>query len=264
MDVREFIAESEKLFIEDEASSRKYIIDRLAEQRKKLVALVNQLDDASLKEHFSVKPETVTGRVRRLYDALIGSVRLYLDGRFGESRERIFSAFFDNTKDEHNPLPSFSAPKGCNYFRIRENPAYSLYRREEIFHIPFERRSAVSNQRFSVSGYPCLYLGSSIYCCWEETNRPNVDTCNVVSMRNTRGLRFIDLSIPGLDEDGFSERSVYQLVLPLACSLRVSDPGVSFKAEYIIPQNVLSCIISRGGEEAGNPPFDGIIYTPNI
>lgn len=154
-------------------------------------------------------------------------------------------------------------------FRVRSNNSYTLYERNEMFHIPFEKRGLVSNQRYSISGYPCLYIGSSIYGCWEATGRPNIDTFNVVSLKTTQDLNFIDLRIPTITNLKFLNSDFfYQLVLPLACSLEAKSSSDTFKPEYIIPQNVLSSIIKRNNNSEANNKHDihwsGIIYTSNI
>ncbi|MFW8247620.1 hypothetical protein ACOIDW_27415, partial [Klebsiella pneumoniae] len=59
-------------------------------------------------------------------------------------------------------------------FRVRKSDT-PLSEREEIFHIPFTERQNVSAQRYSVAGLPCLYLGTSLYVCWQEMNKPDFD-----------------------------------------------------------------------------------------
>ena len=260
MNTLEFIEAAEKLFYEEETATDTYIINRLANQRTKLVRLINQLDQVGL-NHFHVQKETVIRNVRELYDVIIGSVTLFLKGQFGESQQRIYNRFFDRANRSRRALPArgFDIGDETSFFRLRSSRTYNLYEKKEMFHIPFEKRGTVGNQRFSISGYPCLYLGSSIYCCWEETNRPNVDMFNVVSLKHVRPLSFIDLTIPTIDPQLFDEESVYQLVLPLACSLRVINNDDTFKSEYIIPQNVLSCIIKRNPGDIVS--FDGVMYT---
>ena len=95
------------------------------------------------------------------------------------------------------------------YFRIRERVKYPeniyLFRvrasrnkylsKKEIFHIPFEERGKVNNQRFSIDGFPCLYLGSSIYVCWEELNRPNFDNLFISKFKlKTKRPNILDLT----------------------------------------------------------------------
>ncbi len=47
------------------------------------------------------------------------------------------------------------------FFRGRENFGIP-YNRYDMFHIPYDKRYLVKNQRFSLSGYPLLYLNCSI------------------------------------------------------------------------------------------------------
>lgn len=147
------------------------------------------------------------------------------------------------------------------FYRIRANNTYRPYKKEEMFHIPFEKRGLVSNQRYSVSGYPCLYLGRSTYGCWEATGRPDAEKFNVVALKAAKKFNLFDLRAPmtPFHHDELYADDLYDLVLPLACSLRclnVSDP---FKPEYIIPQRILNLIIE--GDDLG---VDGIIYTSNV
>ena len=44
--------------------------------------------------------------------------------------------------------------------------------RKELFHIPYDKREYASSERFSVAGYPCLYLSSQYEICWCECHKP--------------------------------------------------------------------------------------------
>ena len=132
-----------------------------------------------------------------------------------------------------------------------------------MFHIPFEKRSLTTNQRYSISGYPCLYLGTSVYGCWEELNRPNIDMSNVVAMNNIESLTIMDLSLSGISTNLFTEEDLYNITLSLICSLRVNDKNSPFKPEYIIPQAILGCMIRRN--DKSDPYYcDGIKYTSSF
>ena len=52
-------------------------------------------------------------------------------------------------------------------FRAREKGVYGV---NDFFHIPFNKRDLVSNNRFSISGQPMLYLGYSILTLEKELN----------------------------------------------------------------------------------------------
>src|SRR5690554_3224056 len=41
----------------------------------------------------------------------------------------------------------------------------------DFFHIPFSKRNKISNQRFSISGKPLLYLGYSVACVEQELGK---------------------------------------------------------------------------------------------
>ena len=141
---------------------------------------------------------------------------------------------------------------------------------KSMFHIPVEKRSLIANNRFNISGYPCLYLGNSILACWEEMAKPNLEQFYVsqVELRNKKNKKVIDLrwdtsvDIPRITEDDGSQGAIkrkvvdfmFRIPLKIACSIPVFDPQLTFKEEYVIPQILLmSCI--------GNKNVDGIAYT---
>ncbi len=146
---------------------------------------------------------------------------------------------------------------------MRDNQSYDLYDELGMFHVPFEKRTLTSNQRYSISGYPSLYLGSSVYGCWEELRRPNIDLCNVSVLRNVEPLLIINLSIADLPTDKLVEHDIYNIAMSLICSLTVSNYKAPFKPEYIIPQNLLSCVI-RQNDKLSNAYYDGIKYTSSL
>ena len=49
------------------------------------------------------------------------------------------------------------------FYRLRVFTDSAFTKREDIFHIPFKRRTLVAPQRFSIAGFPCLYLANSVY-----------------------------------------------------------------------------------------------------
>lgn len=110
-----------------------------------------------------------------------------------------------------------------------------------MFHIPYNKRFLVGNQRYSISGIPCLYLGQSTYICWEELGRPNPYTCNFVGVRNQRALRLLDMTIPQSSSDS---KMISIIPIILSCCL-YSRKNRVFKQEYILPQLIMQAIITR-------------------
>ena len=68
------------------------------------------------------------------------------------------------TKEEE----TLDGKRSTYFFRARffQDKNDKTYR--DMFHIPLNMRGRVSTQRYSSPGYPCLYLGTSVYACWEE------------------------------------------------------------------------------------------------
>jgi len=144
-----------------------------------------------------------------------------------------------------------------NFYRIRIKNDNQVFSPNEMFHIPFQFRGKVSTQRYSIPGFPSLYLGTSLYVCWEELNRPKIDEFQTVRLESKKEIRFLDLTNPKFNLDEInSEAYRYIMTWPLiaACSIRVKDPSDNFKPEYIIPQLLLQWARDHKG-------IDGIRYT---
>ncbi len=83
------------------------------------------------------------------------------------------------------PIVRENIPKLVQDMRHFSNGDDSLYRvrcsdselseRKDMFHIPFHLRHLVGTQRYSIAGLPCLYLGTSIYVCWQEMGKPDLN-----------------------------------------------------------------------------------------
>lgn len=89
--------------------------------------------------------------------------------------------------------------KLCNIitplYRVRKSDSV-LRERKDLFHIPFKLRHRVSAMRFSVSGLPCLYLGTSIFVCWQEMGKPDFDKLYIssfISNNDNSHVRILDL-----------------------------------------------------------------------
>ena len=133
--------------------------------------------------------------------------------------------------------------------RIKERRS-GLYTKKDMFHIPNQQREKVSNQRFSFNGYPCLYLGKSIWDCWEELDEPHLDDVCFSAFKFSKDVYLLDLSMPIeslFDEYLSSDYSKLLVTFPLiiACSIRVNDENVNFKAEYIIPQLLMDNLLNH-------------------
>lgn len=151
--------------------------------------------------------------------------------------------------------------------QISNYPDFTLYRMREgkysspgeLFHIPFDKRSKVSPERFSILGYPILYLGKSLYICWEELNRPDISNITVSLFRPKQHLNLVDLTFPvdiSCPWMAYSFFIFYPLIM--ASMVRVKNPNDPFKPEYCIPQDFLTFIKHHG--KVNDTMIDGIMY----
>ncbi|EOU1298366.1 hypothetical protein ACNSWB_003805 [Cronobacter sakazakii] len=186
---------------------------------------------------------------------------------------------FDKTFSNRNiykHLRRISVPLSnlCNdkkpLFRVRksENP---LDKRKDLFHIPFSKRHLVSAQRYSVAGLPCLYLGTSIYICWQEMDKPDLGKLFISSFTTTNSKsQVLNLaaeflyhrmrSTPYSEDISFKNNSLkisYLILWPLiaACNYKKTDGNSSFIQEYIIPNLLMQWISTKD-----STPISGIAY----
>lgn len=154
-------------------------------------------------------------------------------------------------------LKSFDSGKPHSFYRIRLMDSIYHIKANEMFHIPLSRRGIVKTQRYSTPGYPCLYLGESIYGCWEEMRRPSMQLCAVSRFECDRPLNIIDLSRP--EDPSQLNQAEYLKLIPLmiSCMIPVSDHDATYKPEYIIPQLLMQWILKNRMTKN----IDGICYT---
>ncbi len=260
----------ESLFKEDSDVVNSYIVDRYESQRDRLKSFLEspiipcrikkskKYDNTSYRDKTEIISETIS-----MYEQIINAVKYYLDGKIDTAISTICDTFF--TRDKR-PFYWELIKEDVYFYRIRENSSYNLHTQREMFHIPFDMRGKASNQRFSLAGYPCLYLGRSIYGCWEETKRPNIDTFNVVALRSIKEFNMLSLTIPDIQaESDLTYNYLMSLPLRLACSLVANSKNDPFKPEYIIPQLVLNCVVEKmkSGDKK-DKDYDGIQYTSTI
>ena len=197
----------------------------------------------------------------------INGIKNIIDLSYQGTHSVAFSLFvdlMDSHELSHNLKKRIS--NDVFFYRMRVFENRTSVSRENMFHIPLDKRGIITTQRYSYPGYPCLYLGTSINACWEELHRPSLDKCMVSALQLVRNVKFIDLSLPNMqkvkDEPLNLERFIMSYPLILACSVKVSNYLNSYKPEYIVPQLLMEYIIYKNSkEELFNKFIFGIKYT---
>ena len=185
-------------------------------------------------------------------------IKLYLSGQSGESYKR-FELLISKISDDWTDL-KYTINSENAYIRIRTTTE-SLNKRREMFHVPFDKRQLITKQRFSIEGYPCLYLAGCAYTAWLELNRPQFDTIWASSFRPTKGIDLLDLSYTidylennfNIYETNHLKSLIKLYFIVISTSYRVKYPSAYFHEEYILSGLLLQWL-------SLNKHFSGIRY----
>lgn len=173
---------------------------------------------------------------------------------------------------------------GNQFFRVRAVEYFSdtiAYNPDKLFHVPISKRSGVSNGRFSLAGFPSLYLSTMLPLAWQETGYPvkyyysefqyEYAYGNDYESRDlSKELKLIGLYSPNeIAAWGMTfvcnhfdlwliVMTRYLKIFPLilACSFVNMSGDTPFKQEYIIPQMLMQWI-QRNPDKA-----QGVSYFP--
>lgn len=261
MNVEDFKREIEAMF---PCKYENEFILELSNTFKKYIDIVSCLDNIE---------DGVLNSIQDLCKRLIDVLKKYYDGRRGEAF-MLFSAIMNGNKNVEDGL--FSSIGNVNidpdnyFYRTREKRIGVEFTILDMFHIPLNKRGIVSTQRYSSPGYPCLYLGNSVYSCWEEMRRPVFDNLMFSAYKVKYAFKVFDLRIPNESDYNDTEliKTINRIPLILACSFVVKNATDVFKPEYIVPQMLVETIISNSRQiiQSEKSILDpdviwGIIYT---
>ena len=191
----------------------------------------------------------------KICEVILDGLACYFKGFPSVAYEEIERVFTADGCHLLNLLPQYQIDRGT-FYRIRKGTAFR--ERKEFFHTPFERRALCDTRRYSIQGYPSLYLTTSLETAVREQDAVEAPgNYSFAKFRNTRHIRVVDLSLPSKLPLNFWSQYSLVLFYPLivSCSLKVKHPDHPFKPEYIIPQILFEMIRLHGRE------FDGVCYT---
>lgn len=154
------------------------------------------------------------------------------------------------------------SPYNPRLYRVRAvSDNEKLTKPNDLSHIPYTKRQLVSNERYSLAGYPCLYLATYLGIAWQECGYPSKFYYSEFEYQyesdQNNEWKFITFLSPrqvaqGLlvalnkDKDDFRKTffSSYMKTYPLmlACSIVNLSGDSTFKPEFIIPQMLLQWV----------------------
>lgn len=188
----------------------------------------------------------------KVFQAANGCVRTYLDKGNPHEAFNIFREAFvikENVRKSIQPsyLIDFCKVDEIQY-RLRKGIKDG--HQKELFHAPFELRHILDTNRYSIPGYPTLYLANSVYTAYKELGEPSYDNLYVFRVTNIDGFfpkePLLDLRN---EPKGPSIVSIYKFLgrwpLIMACNYKVAYPDAKFKAEYVLPQIVFQWVKNK-------------------
>ena len=143
------------------------------------------------------------------------------------------------------------------FYRARLSPNQQHFQKDDFFHIPFEKRTDVSSQRYSFPGLPCLYVGTSKAVCFEELGCDERDAAVAeIRLHDDKPCRILDLTKifdTAPNRMNISEQMHFEALFPLVflCSTEIETKEKEnykspiFRPDYVIPQLLLEYILDK-------------------
>ena len=181
-------------------------------------------------------------------------------------QKSVFEYFETQMENNQDELKLFRAA------RVEDNKPYERIR---VFHTPYNMRSKVSTNRYSIAGYPSLYLGTSLdLCCSEIKANPQNSLTLAAAFKLERSIEYTNTNIQVIElalkpQDFILDynrnesiirraipsnlthsneiRSAFLLWYPLiaGCSFIRTNKSDPFAAEYILPQLLMQWVRSE-------------------
>lgn len=228
---------------------------------------INLIDNHYFKSNDDRK-ETIS-KIEKCIQLLLDTVDWEYKGCHGEAyntfKDVMNGSFFPSI--ELLKIKATSLNNDNYFFKIRKIDKDGEYTYKDMFHIPLNKREIIPNNRYSSTGYPCLYLGKSILDCWEELRRPEFDKLIVSCYKVVKDFSVYDLRIPReIDYINNLQNTLIRLPIVISCLFKVIKDNEPFKPEYLVPKMIIETIISNNFKSISidgdyNNKFWGIIYT---
>lgn len=215
---------------------------------------VNQL--TSLLDEYAVVLDeqnirkSIVEDVKIITNELVGVINLYYDGYMFQSYARfkkLMDTYQNILKVDTNSKDSESFHSFSKVYRTRVVNDYREHSRAEIFHVPYSKRTAIDNSRYSIAGYPSLYLSTTIDLCHYESGGSNnnfkIFSKYALVLEAIKEVVILDFGVRPKDLSKLNGEEIenYMRAYPIiaAASFIKQNQHQKFVPEYIIAQFVL-------------------------
>lgn len=252
------------------------VIDLDSQYKSELESFMDKLHDELVTKDETEKYATIVSRYKGFFSEMLESqysgdlesahklAKEVLDDLKAEDESIAFSTIkqsmvfsdIDNViADDRTMLYDDDEESTIQFYRAKVSDTYTKYTRPEMLHVPFDKRQFVANERFSISGFPCLYLCSSSYCCWLELGTPKPQHFNVSYFQVDENEEILNLTMNASElecfvSSGASEKKIitaFKLwLVSVATSYIVKEKGRTFKSEYVISQLLMLACKNSG------------------
>lgn len=236
----------------------------LKEELEKYVKVFEKTINPIIEEYVefeSLEKGIILNKIKQFSNSLLESINLHYQGKVFEFIEIFNNSLKEILFEEINTSDKIVA--GRKFYRARKDNELH-FTSADLFHIKFEDRIHVTTKRYSIPGFPALYLGESTYVCWEEFDRTKFRSLWFSKFKNTVDLKIILIErledflteIEKVSKDfqlTFILRYLVTFPLSIACSIKVKNIKANFKPEYVIPQLLLQYV-------SKDDNFDGIKF----
>lgn len=219
-------------------------------------------------------------KVFKFYEDIdIAKAQIEFENFMDSIKNDLFLTTIDDWNEIECNLTKIRQTTTSNFFRIRpvEYPSDEIKNNPyELFHIPITKRQYSNNERFSLAGFPCLYLSTMLPLAWQECHCPKIYYYSkfryraqvnesFVKRNFDTEPKFLSLYAPyEINEYGnFNKYHNFELWLAtitkylkiyplvLACSFININGKTPYKQEYIIPQMLMQWLYHHIDEIQG-------------
>ncbi len=214
------------------------------------INLLRELDEDQISGHQPIlgviDKDSLVKLSTSTFQAVNNCIRTYLDKGDPHAAYEEFQKRFSSHANpkEISPVSALSFTELDRvHYRLRES-AEKISDSSGLFHVPFEKRHLIASYRYSIPGYPTLYLSNSVYLAFKELKEPDYDNLYAGKFflnENPDRPQLLDLTYqPNIASSDMLNLYLYLARWPLlmACSFKAAFPEDSFKVEYVLPQIV--------------------------
>ncbi len=199
---------------------------------------------------------------REFYQAIYKTLQAY----FNEGNpHKAYNVFDQSIKEGSFKSLSFYFDYSYLYpinYRIRFSK--TSLTAKDLFHVPFELRNIINSNRYSIPGYPTLYLSNSVYLAYKELDRPDFENLFVSKFQHSQWLGNVETLLNMTNVISWNEiddqfKYLVRWLLIMSCTITVGFPDSPFKPEYVLPQIILQWV--KNNINVGSKKVIGVKYS---